>query len=149
MVPFPDRVERADGPRGRRWKVFARAGEGAAAVEFGLIAPLFVLVLAGLMEFGLFIWNKHSLEFAIEETGRSVMTMTTVSEDSVAADLKGRLLGVDPDAVTASVTKETVGATTFVTIKASYTYSFLMAGLLGFESIAIETGTRVPLNPAE
>jgi len=101
------------------------------------------------MEFGIFIWNKHSLEFAIEETGRAVMTMSTVSEDSVAADLKGRLLGVDPDAVTATVTKETVGVTTFVTITANYTYSFLMVGLLGFESITIETMTRVPMNPTE
>lgn len=136
-------------PCGSSWRRFACAGEGAAAVEFGLLAPLFVLLLAGLMEFGLFIWNKHSLEFAVEETGRSVMTMSSVSEEAVATDLKARLLGVDPAAVTTSVTKETVGVTTFVTIQANYTYTFVMATLLGLDPIAIETRTRVPLNPPE
>lgn len=128
---------------------FARGREGAAAVEFGLLAPLFVLVVAGLVEFGMFIWNKHSLEFAVEETGRSVMTMTSVTEDAVTAALRERLLGVDPAAVTTSITQEVVGATTFVTIEASYSYTFLMGAFLGWDSIAMQSKTRVPLNPPE
>lgn len=128
---------------------FARGRDGASAVEFGLLAPLFVLVLAGLVEFGMLIWNKHSLEFAVEETGRSVMTMTGVTEEAVAADLKGRLLGIDPAAVTTSVTQEVVGATTFVTIQVSYSYTFLMGAFLGWDSVAMQSKTRVPLNPPE
>jgi Flp pilus assembly protein TadG len=128
---------------------FGRARDGATAVEFGLVAPLFFLIIAGLVEFGMFIWNKHSLEFAVEETGRSVMTMTSITEEAIKADLKGRLLGVDPAAVTASITQEVVGATTFVTIQVSYTYSFLMGNLLGLDNVAMQSKTRVPLNPPE
>ncbi len=137
-------------PTGRRgWKDLVAAREGITAVEFGLIAPLFVLVVAGLMEFAIFIWNKHSLEFAVEETGRSVMTQSSVSNESVSADVKNRLLGVDPAAVTTNVTQETIGTTTFVTIEANYSYSFVVGGFFGFDSIAIATRTRVPLTPPE
>jgi Flp pilus assembly protein TadG len=122
---------------------------GATAAEFGLIAPFLMLIITGIMEFGLFIWNKHSLEFALEETGRSLMTMVSVSDDAVVADFKSRLLGVDPASVTATVVQETVGLTKFVTLSASYTYSFVVVGYLGVEPLLIEAKTRVPMNPPE
>jgi Flp pilus assembly protein TadG len=149
MARLRHRKPRAAVRQRRRAAAILRERGGATAVEFGLIAPILMLVLAGIMEFGLFFWNKHSLEFALEETGRSLMTMVNVSEDAVAADFKSRLLGVDPASVTVSTSEDTVGATKFVTLSVSYTYSFLIVGYLGMEPLQIEAKTRVPLNPPE
>lgn len=138
----------AAGARGHSAAILADR-TGATATEFGLIAPFLMLIITGIMEFGLYMWNKHSLEFALEETGRSLMTMVSVSDDTVVTDFKSRLLGVNPASVTATVTQETVGLTKFVTLSVSYSYSFVVVGYLGIEPLLIEAKTRVPMNPPE
>lgn len=47
-----------------------RDTEGAAAVEFGLIAPLLVMLLLGIMEFGLVLNNYVELTNAARAAGR-------------------------------------------------------------------------------
>lgn len=130
-------------------RAFARAREGVAAVEFALIAPSLVLVLLGLFEFGIFAWNRHSLEYATEETARVVMTKTVVTEADVATAIKSRVSGIAPEDLTTNVTQETVGTTTFVTMSVSYTYKyFLLGALIGLEPMVFKSQTRVPLRAA-
>lgn len=128
---------------------FGRNRRGAALVEFGFISPVLILFLLGIMEFGYFMWNRHSVEFAVEETGRLVMTKESVTDESVTTDFKSRLLGIDPDSVTATVSRETIGVTTFVVLTANYTYSFLFAGYLGLGPVGITSVTRVPLRQTD
>ena len=130
----------------RRARAFGRARRGAAAVEFALVAPSLVLVLLGLFEFGIFAWNRHTLEYATEETGRVVMTKTSVSDTEVATEIKSRVSGIPADELTTSVTQETVGTTTFVTLSVAYTYKFFLLGaLVGLEPMVFKSQTRVPL----
>jgi Flp pilus assembly protein TadG len=44
----------------RRFKIYSRC-EGIAAVEFGLIMPVFLLILAGLFDFGWGFYWKHNV----------------------------------------------------------------------------------------
>lgn len=128
---------------------FGRCRDGAAAVEFALVAPTLFLVLLALFEFGIFAWNRHSLEYATEETARVVMTKTTVSDSQVATEIKSRATSIPADKITATVTQETVGTTTFVTMTVAYTYNyFLLGALVGLEPIVFTSKTRVPLRQA-
>ncbi len=133
-------------------RAFARFGgrrEGAAAVEFALVAPSLVLVLLALCELGVFAWNRHSLEHATEETARVVMTKTAVTDTQVAAEIKSRASSIPADEITATVTQETVGTTTFVTVNVAYTYKYFLLGtLVGLEPMTVTSKTRVPLRPA-
>jgi Flp pilus assembly protein TadG len=137
----------------RRWSLaaagFIAARRGAAVVEFAFAAPVLLLAMLGIMDFGYLLWNRHSLELATEESGRMVLTQQTIADDAIIADLKSRILNIDTGAVTASVVRETIGATTFVTINASYTYPFLFAGFLGVDPVLISTKTRVPLRQTD
>ena len=127
---------------------FGRCRKGAAAVEFALVAPTLFIVLMGLFEFGLFAWNRHSLEHATEETARAVMMKTSVSDTQVAAEIKARAPSIPADEISASVTQETVGTTTFVTMSVAYTYNyFLLGAVIGLEPIVIVSKSRVPLRP--
>jgi len=127
---------------------FGRCRDGAAAVEFALVAPTLVLALLALFEFGIFAWNRHSLEYATEETARVVMTRTTVTDTLVAAEIKARATSIPADKITATVTQETVGTTTFVTMTVAYTYKyFLLGALVGLEPIVFTSKARVPLRP--
>ena len=129
-----------------RARAFARRREGAAAVEFAFVAPVLFLVVLGLFEFGIFAWNRHSLEYATEETGRVVMTKTSVTGTEVAAEIKSRVSGIKAEELDATVTQETVGTTTFVTLSVAYTYKFFLLGaLVGLEPMVFKSQTRVPL----
>lgn len=128
---------------------FGARRDGAAAVEFALVAPTLVLLLLALFEFGIFAWNRHSLEHATEEAARVVMTKTSVIDTEVATDIKARAASIPADDITATITQETIGATTFVTLNVAYTYNyFLLGALIGLEPITVISKTRVPLRPA-
>jgi Flp pilus assembly protein TadG len=129
-----------------RVRAFAVCRKGAAAVEFALVAPTLFAIILGLCEFGIFAWNRHSLEYATEETARVVMTKTAVTDSEVAADLKARVSGIASTDLDAVVTQEIVGTTTFVTLSVSYTYKFFLLGsLVGLEPMVFKSKTRVPL----
>lgn len=50
-------------------------GRGAAAVEFALILPIFCLILLGIMEFSLALYNKAVITNAAREGARAGITL--------------------------------------------------------------------------
>jgi Flp pilus assembly protein TadG len=57
-----------------RLRRFARAQEGAAAIEFGLVAAPFLALLFAIMETAFVFFAGQSLEYAVSQSGRLVMT---------------------------------------------------------------------------
>lgn len=53
---------------------FARAQDGAAAIEFGLVAVPFLAILFAIMETAFVFFAGQSLEFAVAQSGRLIMT---------------------------------------------------------------------------
>ena len=53
---------------------FARAREGAAAIEFGLVAAPFLALLFAIMETAFVFFAGQSLEYAASQAGRLIMT---------------------------------------------------------------------------
>ena len=119
-------------------------------MEYALIAPPLMLLLLGLLEFGLYAWSRHSIEFATEETARAVMVKTVVTNDDVAAELKSRMSEFDSASLTTTVTQDTIGPTKFVTLSVAYIYKFnIVGGFVGLEPAIIESKSRVPLRSTE
>ena len=65
----------------RRLREKKRAYRGAAAVEFALIAPLFLLLLAGVIEFGQAFRIEHMLSMATRRAARSAIVTGSTSAD--------------------------------------------------------------------
>jgi len=133
----------------RRAAGFLRARRGAAVVEFAFVSPCLILALLGVADFGYYFWNRHSLEFAAEESGRMILTKQSITDDEITADVKSRILNIDTSAVAASVSRETIGATTFVTLSLSYTYNYLFGSVFGLDPVPIATRVRVPLRQTD
>jgi Flp pilus assembly protein TadG len=53
---------------------FARQQEGAAAIEFGLVAAPFLGLLFAIMETAFVFFANQSLEYAVAQSGRLIMT---------------------------------------------------------------------------
>jgi TadE-like protein len=96
-------------------------------VEFSLLAPLFFLILYGIIEFGSIFWVQNNMVNAARETARTVavqnVTVTATLKSTVCPWLQGRTYNVKyedkcgaspavPD-ILATVTTDAVGASVF------------------------------------
>jgi Flp pilus assembly protein TadG len=54
------------------WSIRARTGE--AMVEFALVAPLFFVLMFGVMDFGRLFFTQETLQYAVREAGRYAVT---------------------------------------------------------------------------
>ena len=78
---------------------------GAAAVEFALIAPLFLLLLAGIIEFGQAFRIQHAVSNA-SRRGARLAAMEGATSSQVEQQIKehgARTLQVDPSAVAVGI----------------------------------------------
>ena len=48
-----------------------KSQKGATAVEFAIILPLLLLLIFGIIEFGLFLFNRHVITNAVREAARA------------------------------------------------------------------------------
>lgn len=61
-------------PRLRMLTRFRRAEEGATAVEFGMIAVPFLMLLAAIIETAMMFWTSQVLEESVSQTSRRLLT---------------------------------------------------------------------------
>lgn len=80
-VPVEDKVSQRLAARGARLTQTAARGNrhGAAAVEFAVVAPLFFLLLAGIMEFGQAFQIEHLLSNACRRGARAAVVAGATS----------------------------------------------------------------------
>ncbi|MCW5731057.1 MAG: pilus assembly protein [Alphaproteobacteria bacterium] len=116
---------------------------GNAAVEFSLVAPLFISLLLGVVEFGRYHWIQNGLRFAVEEAGRFAIANSSASAETIAA----KVLAKAPSTGTApviDVQASSSGGMNFITIQASTDFSFLMP-FLPIGPLPIASRTTVPV----
>jgi len=56
----------------------SRRDRGASAVEFALIMPLFFILLFGIVDFGWFFFNQHTIQYATREGVRLALVGGTL-----------------------------------------------------------------------
>ena len=65
--------------------VLLKSQEGATLVEFAIILPLLLLLIFGIIEFGLFLFNRHVITNAVREAARAgiVVRIPRLSNDEI------------------------------------------------------------------
>jgi Flp pilus assembly protein TadG len=108
-----------------------RSEDGAVAVEFALLLPILVVLLLGIMEFGLLYNAQITLTNAAREGARTV----AIENDQAAAraDVKTAAFILDPALTDADITFSPAGTcaagmTSVSTIRYEYRY---LSGLFG------------------
>src|SRR5690554_4994469 len=64
----------------RSCSAFGRAESGASAVEFALVAPVFVLMLLGMLVYGLYFGVSHGIAQIAAEAARASIAGTSNEE---------------------------------------------------------------------
>jgi Flp pilus assembly protein TadG len=76
LAPAATKVSRAFARAAARLGLsrFARAQDGSAAIEFGLVSIPFLAILFAIMETAFVFFANQSLEYAVAQSGRLIMT---------------------------------------------------------------------------
>lgn len=112
-----------------------RSESGTAAVEFALLLPLLVILLFGIIEFGIALYRQAILTNASREGARVGIVQSTppitTAQINAAIDIYLTSAGITPGNVTRTIIPgATTGAPVRVTLVLPYTYAVL-PGLTG------------------
>src|SRR5207253_1508315 len=96
---------------------------GTTAIEFGLTAPVFLMMLIGAIEFGLVMWTQLGLQHASEMAARcaSINSATCNSVSATQNYAVTQAFGLSPPPSTFSVTTVACGNQ----VTASYSFLFV------------------------
>lgn len=102
---------------------------GVSAVEFALIAPVFLAMTMGVIEFGRAAYTQGVISFAAEEATRYAVVNYSITEDEIRDLAEACLLGIDPSRINAIVAKgpvDPVDNTRTISVEISYNFEFLL-----------------------
>lgn len=120
---------------------------GAAAVEFALLLPVLMLILFGIIEFGMIMYSREVITNASREGARTGIVQATVKPTTgeiqtvVTNYLTGT--GVDPNAVTITIAGAGLTAPNTLNVTVTYPYNFFAPGVLGLGNTINLTGQTV------
>lgn len=108
--------------------------QGAVAVEFAFVLPLLIVLLVGIMEFGLILYNQQVITNACREGTRAGIVARTPRLDltaisKVVNDYAQDHLVTFGTATSAATVIDNSGGTAFgndLTVKVTYDYDFLV-----------------------
>lgn len=103
-----------------RWRRTRRDQSGAAAVEFALVAGLFIFILYGLIAFGMILATKQRVTNAAAEGARAAVGQTTSAAAISAATARVAAAGLTAGAYTATYTPAACGSNQCITVTITY-----------------------------
>jgi Flp pilus assembly protein TadG len=132
-----------------------RDERGAAAVEFAIVCPVLVLLVFGMIEFGLLLYNQQVITNASREGARfGIVAPDAGGQRRTAVEIQGvvdtycgsRLVtfgdgGSLPTTATTPNTPTTHAFGEDLTVTVTYPYGFLVLQNLGFEPVTLQAQT--------
>ncbi|WP_022681686.1 TadE/TadG family type IV pilus assembly protein [Sphingobium bisphenolivorans] len=73
-----------------------RNQRGAAAIEFGLALPPFIILLMGAIQLGIVACARTGLQHAVDEGARYAAIYPTPTDSAIIARVSSREFGLDP-----------------------------------------------------
>ncbi|MGB0720702.1 MAG: TadE/TadG family type IV pilus assembly protein [Bdellovibrionales bacterium] len=123
--------------------------EGAAAVEFSLVALPFLLMIFGTMEAGRIVMAMNSVEYAIEETSRYAALNVGLGDEAFQDYAEARLaeMFVRGDDLQITSSTQTSNNVDFVEIRGQYSIESMVGAFLpgGFGSFDFDFSARKPV----
>ena len=120
------------------WKIY-RDERGVTATELAIIMPVFLLLLAGMIEFGMAYWQQHVLTSAAREGARAAsLYRSTANEDTIRNMVTQYIRdgGVSTTGVTVNITQEGIpgdtGSMKVVTVSKPYSFKFISVIISSF-----------------
>lgn len=133
---------------GRYRKGLRLAGDerGATEVEFAIVAPVMLMMLFGIFQFG---WTQHSLSnvrHALDRASRALVIDPELTQPALQAIVTSHLAGAANPDVTVTLTKVEVDGGEIANLSTAYVVEFGVPGLETFNipyQVKVTTVLRV------
>lgn len=127
--------------RRRSSRTLAGDTSGASAVEFGMIAPLLIILLFGIFQVGWALHCASSVRYALDESARALSIDPDLTASEVEADMRARLDRFADPEISVSISQDSATPGLRITnLTATYVHSLeaplLPAWELRFRSAA-------------
>ncbi len=126
---------------------FKTSEAGNTIVEFALLAPLFFIVVFGMIDIGRLYWTVSSMEYAVEAAGRYAMINTSATSNQVISQAQANLYAINQNSVTFTTSTSTSGGINYMTIKAQNSFSFLPSAMFSISILTLTRASTIPLLP--
>ncbi|MBI2707908.1 MAG: pilus assembly protein [Proteobacteria bacterium] len=121
------------------FKKFAKEERGAAAVEFTLVFPAYLLIVVGIIELGYLLWGYSALEYGASYGARYAFVHPTSSATTIQNAAMGKIGATgSPFSYTATI------SSTSVDLDGTFSYTFFFIPL---SPITISTHVHQVLPP--
>src|SRR5262245_23116348 len=127
-----------------RLRRLLRCDHGVAALEFAAIAPVLILLLVAVMEFGRLYWVRDSVQYAAEQTARWAMANTAATDGQLQARALAQFDGVSGGTPVVSIARDTASGVNFLTVTVTYSFEFFV-DFMGIGDLPLRGESRVPL----
>jgi len=124
---------------------FCRDSNGGVAIEFGITAPLFFMLVVGIIEFGLLMWTQAGLQHGAAMAARCAAVNTTLcgSTSQIQTYAAQQTFGLNPPAATFVVSTPDPACGKQVSVSPSYSFNFIST-YFGLPSMPINAQSCFP-----
>lgn len=108
---------------------FRRGESGASAVEFSIVATVFIVASMGVIEWGRTFQVRNEMAFAADKGARALMiNSATATNQDIIDEVKNAFEGYDSTALNVVVTDETLNGVDYRRIELDYPMSIFIPG---------------------
>jgi Flp pilus assembly pilin Flp len=128
------------------FKIFRGNQDGASALEFALILPVFAAMVFGTIQMGLAYYFAGSVQFALERTARLVMVNQDMTASEAAQAFTDEISTFTDQTITFTYNVDSSGDVPIAELGAVYDYQFVIPFVPAFD-VTFDAQSRVPLDP--
>lgn len=125
----------------RMLRHLTRDRRGATALEFAIVAPVFIAMVFGVFNLGYALYCGAAVRHAIQESSRLLMFDSDTSADTFKATVVSKLVNVPVTDLRVAITDETVTQTEHLK-RITWTYNYMVYAPF-ITSKAFEMGSSV------
>ena len=100
-----------------------RNEDGGPAIEFAIIAPIFISVSLGVISLGYAFQVRNEMAHAVDAGIRQVLMDPTITDAALVTAIKAVFLESDPDNLTVTLTESTIDGIDYRSIALSYPFT--------------------------
>ena len=109
-----------------------RNADGSAAVEFAFCLPVFIMLVFGIIQFGLTQHSFSSIRYAMQRAGRALVVTPTLTQSDLQTIVTAQLTGTTDARPTITLVKTTTADGIIATLSTTYTAQFGVPTLATF-----------------
>ena len=125
---------------------FWRQNDGASALEFALVLPLFATMLFGTIHMGIAYYYAGSVQYALERTARLTMVDQDMSATQVQTAFDNEVSVFTDQSIVVNYSVDTSGDVPIAALNATYAYEVIVPFVPAF-TLTFDAQARVPLEP--